>query len=69
MNEIIKQLKAYALEHYEEGGWDYLVECYEDKDILEMIEGCTTYEEALAKVKRIMKIKDDVRKDVEAEIF
>ena len=69
MNEIIKQLRAYALEHYEEGGWDYLVECYEDKDILEMIEGCSTFEEALPKVAKIMRIKDDYRKDIEAEAF
>lgn len=36
--EMVAAVRAHALEHYEEGGWDFVVECYEDADILEAIQ-------------------------------
>ena len=38
-NEIVKALRRYALEHYEEDGWDYVVEAYDDEELLEEIRG------------------------------
>lgn len=68
MDKMIAAVKKHALDNYNEGGWDYLVECYSDSDIREMLEedGCKTPEEAIKAVAKIMKIKDDYRKDIEA---
>ena len=33
--EFINYIRGYALNHYETGGWDYVVEAWEDGDILE----------------------------------
>ena len=70
-NEIAEAVKAHAIANYENGGWDYLVECYSMKDLVEWIDesGWTTAEEAIAGIGDIMRIKDSVRKDVEAEAF
>lgn len=35
--QLINAVKAHALEHYEDGGWDVIVECFTDHDILELI--------------------------------
>lgn len=39
---LIEEVRAYAYAHYTEGGWDVLVECWEDADIAEAIAGATT---------------------------
>ena len=49
-HELVTAVKAHALAHYEEGGWDVLVECWDDADMAEVLVevGATTLEEALA---------------------
>ena len=67
MNPIIKALKKHALEHYDEDGWDYLIECFEDDDILRLIDGATTLPLAIEKAGRVLRVMDSRRKDVESE--
>ena len=63
--EWIKKLRKHANENYEKGGWDYLVECYSDEDIVEYFcEGKTTYSEVLAEAKETMNDKDEYRQDI-----
>lgn len=39
MSELVEFIKAYALAHYEDGGWDVIVECWTDDEILsELVE-------------------------------
>ena len=46
--ELVKAVKAYANEHYgDRGGWDFVVECWEDSEIAEEIEGAQTAEQAI----------------------
>lgn len=33
----VTAVKAYALAHYEEGGWDVIVECWDDQQIADAI--------------------------------
>ena len=76
-NEWIAKIKQHARDHYEQGGWDYVIECYSDQDIFDemMVDSDlgpqppATYEEALANVAAIVGVMDDRRKDVQAEIF
>jgi len=66
LNDTVRRIKAHALANYNTGGWDYLVECYSDGDILLLIAECTSYENAVAKVSRIMEIKDSHRAEMSA---
>ena len=36
-NELIQLVRRHALDNYESNGWDVLVECWDDGDILERI--------------------------------
>lgn len=71
MEDLIKAVRAHALAHYEEDGWDYVVECYEDADLQQLIEeeGATTAEEAIKALGKVMKLKDDYRKDIQGTAF
>lgn len=46
MLEQVKQIREHALENYELG-WDVVVEAYEDKDILELLEKHSTVQATL----------------------
>lgn len=37
VQDMVDAVKAHALEHYEDGGWDVIVECWEDEHIAEHI--------------------------------
>lgn len=67
--EMVAAVRKYAEDHYNEDGWDSIVECYEDADIVAEIVGCNTVEEAIRKVGRGCKLWDDKRQDVLAEVF
>ena len=38
--EQIKRIRDFAIQHYGKGGWDIVVECYEDSDIAREIDEC-----------------------------
>jgi len=57
--EMIPVIRKYALENYEKNGWDVLVECWEDKDILEAIGNTSSLEVAIKKIGRILKVGHD----------
>jgi len=46
---LVEPVKAYALEHYNDGGWDVVVECWSDVQIAELIasSGFTTLEDVV----------------------
>ena len=43
---LLEQVKQYALDNYE-NGWDVIVECYTDAELLEDIGSRTTLEEVV----------------------
>jgi len=45
--EIAKYIYNYAQEHYNDGGWDVLVESWTINDIMETLEDDESQEEAL----------------------
>lgn len=47
--EIAKYIYDYAVEHYNDGGWDVIVECWTLKEIMEHIEDDDSKEDALKK--------------------
>ena len=71
MQEMVSAVKTYALAHYNEGGWDSIVECYEDAELAEeILRGkCSSTEEAIAYVGKGCNVWDDYRRDIEATAF
>jgi len=64
--ELVEAVKAHAVDNYESGGWDYLVECYSDAEVEELIGKATTVKGAIKKVAKVMGIKNDYREDIQA---
>ena len=67
--ELVAAVRAHALEHYETDGWDFVVECWEDADIVEAIGPATTPEDAIEAVLETTRLLDERRREVRAEIF
>jgi len=63
--ELIEGVKAHAVENYEQGGWDYIVECYSDDEIVDLIveAGATTLAKAIEAIGGIVEIFADRRAD------
>ena len=69
LNEIAAALRQHAIKNYQSDGWDYLVETFDDEELLKEIEGATTLAEAIAKIAPYLKRLDSRRKDIEATRF
>ncbi len=61
--ELVKAVKDYAIEHYNDGGWDVVVECWSDAEIAEQIGGASTVKGAIKKFSWLV----DVWADQEAD--
>jgi hypothetical protein len=57
--ELVQQVKWHAEENYEKGGWDVIVECWDDEQIAEQIGRARTVEGAIKKFKDIVSIYED----------
>lgn len=66
---LIDAVKQYAMDHYDEGGWDYVVETMDDEDIAEDIAGATTPEQAIAKMKKIANLLGGHRAEIQSTAF
>jgi hypothetical protein len=66
----IARIKQHALDHYNEDGWDYVVESYTDDELAEVAaedfngRKAATYKQALANVRRVTRLLDERRRDV-----
>lgn len=67
MASLVVAVRNYAKANYNSGGWDYVLECWEDSDICNEEGGALTAEEAIRLVGDIVKVQDDMRKDIQAE--
>lgn len=64
--DLIVAVRDHAFTHYNTDGWDYLVECWEDGDILECLNGATTTEQAIRNVREALRPLADMRSEVRA---
>lgn len=64
--DFVAAVRAYAEAHYEEDGWDFLVECWEDADIAAEIGAVRSAEAAIARCRRALKTLNDHRAEVRA---
>ena len=67
---FVARVRTHAQANYEVGGWDYVVEAWDDADILEALEGAAgDVEKAFAGIVDTLEILADRRADVQAEIW
>lgn len=64
-NKLVDAVKKYAKENYEKDGWDFIVECYEDEDIFSEIKNCRTEKGAISKIRKLAKLHNYQRMDVQ----
>lgn len=71
METLVRCVKNHAEQNYNSDGWDYLVECYDDNEIAEMIAECkaTTAKQAIEYVGSWMREKDAYRSDIMGTAF
>jgi len=69
MTDLIAAVREHALANYEKDGWDYLVECWSDEDIAKEIGRSRTTQGAISKCRRVVKLLDERRQEVRAEIW
>ncbi len=64
--DLINAVRKHALNNYNNDGWDYLVECWEDGDILEQIsdKNATTPAAAIAACLTVVKPQNERRQEM-----
>jgi len=62
---FVKEVKEYAYDNYDKEGWDYIVECYSDKEISALIKGAKSKEEAIKMAGEEVGIRADYREDIQ----
>lgn len=63
---LINAVRNHALANYNTDGWDYLVECWMDGDILECLDGAETVEQAITNVREALAPLAEMRDEVRA---
>lgn len=66
---LVAAVRKHALDHYNEGGWDIVVEAYEDGDIIKAMGTSETPEQAIRAVGKRVRAQHGYRRDVQGEIF
>lgn len=69
MDALVAAVRAHAEAHYQDGGWDVIVECWEDSDIVEEIGRARTAKGAIAKVAGIVSVYADREADARNSAF
>ena len=69
MKTWAERIRQHATVHYNEDGWDILVECWTDEYINEIIGDSKSYEEAVIACSEVLSVMDGFRKEIQAEAF
>ncbi len=67
--QLVKAVKAHAIEHYNDGGWDVVVECWSDAEIAEQIGKATTVKGAIKKFGWLVDVWSDKQADAVNSAF
>lgn len=63
--EMVDAIQAHALRHYEQGGWDLVIETMEPMDIIDVIWGANTIKGAIWKMSVHVGAIASVRRDIQ----
>jgi hypothetical protein len=67
--QIVASVRAHALRNYNKDGWDYLVECWADKDILIAAGATKNPSVAIHRCHDVVRMLDERRSEVMAEVW
>ena len=67
--QYVTAIKAHAIAHYETDGWDYVVECYSDAEIADVIKTARTPAGAIKMMRAHVKPRADYRAEIQSEAF
>lgn len=63
LETLVEAVKQHALTHYNREGWDYIVECWSDSEIAEVIKHCRKVTTAIRLMRKEAVFFDTMRKD------
>ena len=66
---LVDKVKEYALVHYNDGGWDVIVECWDNTQIAEAITGATTLTGAIRKLGPVIGVYSDRQADANNSLY
>jgi hypothetical protein len=66
---VIDGVKAHALEHYSDGGWDVVVEAWSDDQILDATRGSRTVNGAVKMLSAVVDVYADKQADAKNSAF
>ena len=67
--DLIDAVRAHAVEHYNDDGWDYVVECWEDWEILAVVRGSKSEGQAIRRVRKQVRVLSDHRQEIMSTAF
>ena len=67
--DLVAALKQYATDHYNDGGWDVVVECYTDDEIADRIGDAKTLDEAVDAFDALIDVWRDRQADARNSAF
>ena len=67
--DLIQAVRDHARRNYNRDGWDMLVECWEDRDIVKAMGEASTVKQAIRNVRMVLKLSDDYRREIESTAF
>jgi hypothetical protein len=66
---LVGIVKAYASEHYDAGGWDVIVECWDDAQLADAIGYASTPAGAIDKLRPVVSVWADQQADAKNSAF
>tara|TARA_R110000744_G_scaffold89239_1_gene173592 strand:- start:260 stop:460 length:201 start_codon:yes stop_codon:yes gene_type:complete len=63
MENLIDAVKAHATANYNKNGWDFVLECFSDDQIKDIIGEARTIDGAIAKMREEIKWRHEMRLD------
>jgi hypothetical protein len=67
--DLVDAVRDYAVDHYEQAGWDIVVECYTDEELAAEIGRARTVKGAIRNVGAAVGVYDGKRRDIQATAF
>jgi len=67
--KFVEEVKAYAVDHYEQAGWDILVETYADDEIAEIVENAIDSNDAINIMREHIAPISDYRAEIKSTVW
>lgn len=69
MQNFVEAVKQHAIDNYNEGGWDFVVECWADDEIAIATQAATTAEQAIAIMEQEVAPLAEQRAEIQSTIW